>query len=314
MGLAALDATLHLSFGAECQPTQLNRLIDPALRGLCIAADVPPGDNPSVLPVDARPSGFGSVFMPVPYRAQQSPIDFADAREKDLLKECDFPAGYGQNNWPATLPATPDLKEGGTNYVFAGVSPAIGLTIDGEFYHLAQFHFHADPEHLLGDEVFAAELHIVHQTPYPPSKITPQPGQPLPPRFEPEDIRYAVLGIWLVVGDGSKGLNDFLIGLSGKAGGRRRAAEDADGPILVPMEALLPTNPEQFFRYEGSLTTKRDDDNVESVKWLVYRNPLVVSRAVLRAVKRVAYPAKSKQYVNRRFVLTSLPVSGPSGP
>ena len=239
--------------------------------------------------------------MPVPYRSQQSPINFADAE----VRSCDFPPDYAEPCWSTRLIATIDKKDHGTNYRFDNLPETIGLNLNGEFFHLAQLHFHVKGEHLLEGKNFEGELHIVHQIPAPPPTTDPSSGGPPRPSTEPEDVRYAVLGVWLVVGKGSQAMDSFVAEITRGLSAKSRTPEVADRTVDVPMDALLPPNPEEFYRYEGSLTTKHDDDNYESVKWLIYRHPLEVSRAALNGIKKIAHPAKTKQYVNRRFVLTS---------
>ncbi|MBX9580734.1 MAG: carbonic anhydrase family protein [Gemmataceae bacterium] len=68
---------------------------------------------------------------------------------------------------------------------------------------------------------------------------------------------------------------------------------------------LLPENRGVFYSYEGSLTTKADEDNDETVSWVIFREPMWVDRDTLGEFVGLGHQAKKSQELNRWFVFTS---------
>ncbi|KAM5129458.1 carbonic anhydrase 14-like [Mantella aurantiaca] len=137
-------------------------------------------------------------------------------------------------------------------------------------YTAVQLHLHwgseAHPggsEHYVDDQVYPAELHIVH---YNADKFTDINDA----KDKPSGL--AVLGILITTGPrdnpGFANIINFLDRVS-----------YADQSVTIPsfnVEELLPTKLDQYFRYGGSLTTP---PCFQSVTWTVFYNPVQISRS-----------------------------------
>ncbi len=81
--------------------------------------------------------------MKIPYKPQQSPIDLGLANPVAAV----FPHGYVTLRWGGHLVGKPAGKPGHLEFGFEGLDPDIGLHLDGQFFRLLRFHFHAPSEH-----------------------------------------------------------------------------------------------------------------------------------------------------------------------
>jgi len=223
--------------------------------------------------------------QPVSYKAQQSPVDFGRAEPF----HCVFPNDYLTIRWHESLEGHLETTVDGPKYVFNHMPPGNGLYLAGDFYPLDQMHFHAPSEHKLNGAEAEAELHIVHMQPAP----------------NPANDQYVVLGVWVNAGDGKETVNRFFRDLTQRLKAEKQAVAGAKAPVSLNPNDLLPADKEAFWRYEGSLTTKIHEDNPESVRWVFYRQPLLVAREVLDGFLEVGHHAKDLQALNRRFVLAS---------
>jgi carbonic anhydrase len=141
-----------------------------------------------------------------------------------------------------------------------------GLTVRGQRFELAQFHFHAPSEHRAGGRSYEMELHLVHRS---------------------SEGQLAVVGVFLTRGPSSKALDPVFDALP--------------APGNMSKTALLaPFNPADFlparrshFTYEGSLTTP---PCAEGVTWFVLQDPVTVSDDHLaRFAKLIPFNARPIQ-------------------
>ncbi|MGB3561851.1 MAG: carbonic anhydrase family protein [Thermoanaerobaculia bacterium] len=115
----------------------------------------------------------------------------------------------------------------------------MALDLGDEHYELVQFHFHAPSEHTFNGEHAPLEAHFVHKS---------------------AGGRLAVLGALVKEGEHLPLLDPILAALPDKPGDSRHL-EDLD----LEMSQLRPL-PEEYFVYEGSLTTPPCS---EGVLWIV---------------------------------------------
>lgn len=215
--------------------------------------------------------------MTIQYQPQQSPIDLGLATPTAAV----FPPGYLALRWGGHLDGVPVGEQGDIKFVFNKLKPAVGLALGGQFFRLLQFHFHAPSEHKLNRKGWPLELHVLHRN--------PRSGE------------HAVLGIMVDEGRGHPEAHRFFQEFA-----ECYAADAAvSAAISIDPHDLLPENRGDFYRYEGSLTTKADEDNAETVSWVIFREPLRVDRATLRKFIGLGHQAKKLQELHRRFVLTS---------
>jgi carbonic anhydrase len=143
-----------------------------------------------------------------------------------------------------------------------------GITLDGEFYALRQFHFHAPSEHRIDGNAFDMELHFVHQD---------RRGNP------------AVLGLMIAEGACNKTLGKIF-----ENAPREISVEGTSLPeIEIDLAELF--SPGGIYRYEGSLTTP---PCTEGVKWNLVMEPIEMSRPQIDAF-RALYQGNNRPVQNR---------------
>lgn len=171
---------------------------------------------------------------------RQSPVDLTDAQPEDLADiEFDYqPAAVTVANTGHTLEAA------------YGTGSAIG--VDGAWFDLVQFHFHAPSEHTIDGEHAAAELHLVHRD---------------------DDGNLAVIGVLVEKGGPNEGVAPVLEDVPYREGAETEPEARIDADDLLPESHLT-------YRYDGSLTTPPCS---EGVQWLVMREPVTWSAAQLTA-------------------------------
>ncbi len=141
--------------------------------------------------------------------------------------------------------------------------PAGGaLTMGGQTYNLAQFHFHAPSEHTVNGVAFPMELHIVHK----------DAGGNL-----------AVVGVLIQAGDANPAFNAVWAQVP--------AAKGATVALAAPLapETLLPAV-RDYYTYTGSLTTP---PCTEGVRWLLMTQPVTMSTEQIATFTRV-YAANNR--------------------
>ena len=172
----------------------------------------------------------------------QSPIDLVDCE-------------------PAAGPAPEFVYGGGepsievaNGFVTAAYEPGNALTLDGRTYALQSMHAHAASEHRVDGELFAAELHIVHQS---------------------ADGALLVVGVLYELGAPDPVIQGLLDAGAGGSGG---------GPVSALDAATLPPASSAHYRYRGSKTTHPFDGPVE---WVVMRERRTVSQEQVAALQAV---------------------------
>ncbi|XP_036400166.1 carbonic anhydrase 12-like [Megalops cyprinoides] len=146
-------------------------------------------------------------------------------------------------------------------------------------YSAAQLHLHwgspsfpGGSEHTINGKQFAAELHVVHfnSDKYPNISIAVDKSDGL-----------AVLGVLIEVGEFNPGFDPFLKYL--------RGIKYKDQQVQVPafnIRDLLPARLDQYYRYDGSLTTP---PCYPSVLWTVFRTPVTISVGQFQALNSAVY-------------------------
>ena len=171
---------------------------------------------------------------------RQSPVDLTAAEPEDLADvQFDYqPSAVTVANTGHTLEAA------------YGTGSAIG--VDGTWFDLVQFHFHAPSEHTIDGEQAAAEIHLVHRD---------------------DDGNLAVVGVLVEQGEPNAGVAPVLEDPPYREGTETEPEARIDADDLLP-ESLL------TYRYDGSLTTPPCS---EGVQWLVMAEPVTWSAAQLTA-------------------------------
>lgn len=155
------------------------------------------------------------------------------------------------------------------------------VVLEKKKFHLRQFHFHHPSEHAVNGRQKTVELHVVHQN--------------------MDDGTRAVVGIFIEPGAEKAVAPQLMADLKGLLSG----GADGAAPPRVSTNPLdfLPEKPEEYYRYEGSLTTPPYDENVS---WVVLRNPLMLPKALLNdLIVHFRHAARFPQPLHRRFLLAT---------
>ncbi|XP_068169573.1 uncharacterized protein ca12 isoform X2 [Antennarius striatus] len=135
-------------------------------------------------------------------------------------------------------------------------------------YTAAQLHLHwgssgrpVGSEHIINNKQYAAELHVVHfnADKYPTLSAAVDKSDGL-----------AVLGVLIEIGEFNPAYEQFLKYING--------IKYRDQRVQIPgfnIRALLPAQLDEYYRYDGSLTTP---PCYPSVLWTVFNNPVTISR------------------------------------
>uniref|UniRef100_A0A673CTK4 Carbonic anhydrase n=2 Tax=Sphaeramia orbicularis TaxID=375764 RepID=A0A673CTK4_9TELE len=176
-------------------------------------------------------------------------------------------------------------------------------------YTAAQLHFHwgssgrpAGSEHMVNSKQYAAEMHVVHYNSdkYPNISMAVDKSDGL-----------AVLGVLFEVGEFNPAFEQFLKFING--------IKYRDQKVQVPgfnIRALLPARLDEYYRYDGSLTTP---PCYPSVLWTLFRNHLTISRKQFMSLATALYSSHAQdsapvplngnyrkpQLVDNRVVLVS---------
>ncbi|XP_076982853.1 carbonic anhydrase 12 [Tamandua tetradactyla] len=146
-------------------------------------------------------------------------------------------------------------------------------------YSAAQLHLHwgdqSDPrgsEHTVGGKHFAAELHIVHFN----SDLYPDAGT-----ASNKSEGLAVLAVLIEMGSFNPSYGKILSHLE--------EVKYKGQEVNIPgfnIQELLPENPDEYYRYKGSLTTPPCHP---TVIWTVFRKPVQISQDQLLALETALY-------------------------
>lgn len=124
-------------------------------------------------------------------------------------------------------------------------------TINGRYFELTQFHFHAQSEHTINGKNYPLEVHFVHKA---------------------QDGRLAVIAVFFEEGTENKGFQEVLNGVTNQT----------TAPI-PDISDMIPSN-KSYYHYIGSLTTPPLTENVE---WYVLKTPVQVSRNQIETFKKL---------------------------
>lgn len=211
--------------------------------------------------------------MPTPM-PQQSPINLANPTLADFGKN------RLQIHWKKSATGTVSGDTGhGIVVEFAGDERHYAV-LDQKKFHLVQFHFHHPSEHWVDGRQQTMELHVVHQN--------------------IDDGSRAVIGVFIESTDKEAVVPALVPQLKDILGG---SADRTDRTVSHNPLEFLPENTNEYYRYEGSLTTPSFDENVS---WVVLRQPKLLPKAELvELIKLFKHPARLPQGLYRRFLLAN---------
>ncbi|XP_010864130.2 carbonic anhydrase 12 [Esox lucius] len=154
-------------------------------------------------------------------------------------------------------------------------------------YTAAQLHLHwgsshlpSGSEHTINGHQFAAEMHLVHfnSDRYPNISIAADKSDGL-----------AVLGVLIEIGEYNPVVDHFLKYING--------IKYRDQKVQVPafnIRGLLPTRLDEYYRYDGSLTTP---PCYPSVLWTVFKTPVTISLKQFRTLATAMYSSHQQETV-----------------
>lgn len=173
--------------------------------------------------------------------------------------------------------AAPEVIVNNGHTIQDNYAPGSSMTVDGQSYQLAQFHFHAPSEHVIDGKPAAMELHLVHKN---------------------AAGGLAVVGVMIEEGAENSALAAVIDHMP-KTAGEPEAVADT----TVDAAALLPSD-RSYWRYDGSLTTPPCS---EGVKWHVMKSSIQASAAQIAAFKALFPEGNGRplQPMNARSFLTA---------
>lgn len=133
------------------------------------------------------------------------------------------------------------------------------LTLNGDDYHLIQFHFHALSEHTIDGKHFPLEIHLVHQ-----KSVT----------------ELAVVGILVEEGGHNKALDVLSEYLPD-----HRDQEVLSNSALINISDIFPED-QSYYTYGGSLTTPPCSENVT---WFVMKQHIKASKEQLAHFREILH-------------------------
>lgn len=215
---------------------------------------------------------------PRTYWPQQSPIGLSVGGSYRV----DFPSTFFGYDY-ADAPYEGRFVEEGGHYNFELTPPYRGraptITLGGVEAKLVKIHMHTPSEHHVGGRPLDGEIHLIHEI------VRPTEGS-----------THVVLGVFLAkartCSSAMKGfVESWMRGLEG-------------GTVEIDPRCLLPADTDQWYRYEGSLTT---GSYAEVVSWLVFVEPADLDSESLELIEKRANdpPERPPQASSRRFVLRS---------
>ncbi|PAA94412.1 hypothetical protein BOX15_Mlig023444g1 [Macrostomum lignano] len=289
------------SAGSKSWVTMLSLLVAAQLQASLAAGGWDYGKN--------GPNRWAELFPKFCAGDKQSPIDLSTqtALQNSLIRKYVF----HQSSIAAGVKFT--LKNDG-HKIELNWSPELSITMGqtaaDQMYTAAQLHWHwgssdqQGSEHTLDKKSYAAEGHLVFYNSKDYANISMAASRP---------NGLAVLGVFYEVSandnplfkDLEKALaNDTLINMGG-------AAEVAARTDFNMFSTFLPSNQDEFFRYDGSLTTPVC---YESVLWTVYRQAVPISARQLQMLRRLHYSDNSSMVNNFRPPLPLNPGNRPGTP
>ncbi len=164
------------------------------------------------------------------------------------------------------------------------------IQVDGEIYHLINFHFHAPSEHTLNGERQAGEVHFVHKS---------------------DSGKVAVVGAFITHNNkliGRKLNNEKLnkeyeeiLNMFPKLTFPQQEGEGEETELTeaIDVTKLLPLSHSCVYRYPGAKTSGTLDPGV---KWIILTNPIEFSDAQLKKLKLIESTGTKIHPINGRSV------------
>ena len=208
---------------------------------------------------------------------QQSPINLHDPIYAELGDKA------LEIGWDGTVSGRVVKEKDGAKVQFSPGSTQ-SIRLGGNAYVLNAFHFHHPSEHLVEGRPFAMELHLVHL------RVT-------------DGTQIAVISIQIELGDATSHPDvDALLRKVGQIL-KPSSGKSIDPHVQIDPRVFLPERPDEYYRYEGSLTTP---EYTENVSWVVMKNPLRVNQHELgELIAEFEKPARLPEALNRRFLLAT---------
>ncbi|XP_010696307.2 alpha carbonic anhydrase 7 isoform X1 [Beta vulgaris subsp. vulgaris] len=182
----------------------------------------------------------------------QSPIDLLHRRVQVIPKSAEIVKFYNAGN--ATV------RNRGHDIMIEWEGEDSKIQINGTTYILRQCHWHSPSEHTINGSRFAAELHLVHQT--------------------PDNNSIAVIGLLYKLGKP----NRFLTTLMEKLELVPNALDRTNAGEINPGEIKL--RGRKYYRYMGSLTTP---PCTEGVLWTLDRRIATISEGQVAKMREVVH-------------------------
>lgn len=198
---------------------------------------------------------------------EQSPINITQASSTGNNTNPVIKAAY--NEAPLSI-----VNNGHTVQVnYTGKSK---FEVNGKKYALKQVHFHTPSEHKINGKAAPIEVHFVHQD---------------------KQGNLAVVGVFAKQGEENQEIQKIFSNIPSQTG-----QQETHQNISFSPEAIIPTG-SQAFTYNGSLTTPPCS---EKVKWVVYQNPIEVSKQQIKTFKKYFdNNARPTQPINNRQVFSN---------
>jgi len=195
----------------------------------------------------------------------QSPIDIRGAVPADLA-----PIQFDWHSAPL------DIVDNG-HTVQVTYAPGSSISVGGQRYELAQFHFHEPSEERINGKGYAMVAHFVHKN---------------------QEGKLAVVAVLMRKGGAP---NPFVKTLWAHLPKEKEKEETVAG-VSVDPAAFLPTN-RAYYTFTGSLTTPPCS---EGVTWFVLKTPVAISDAqAARFGKLYNHNARPVQARNDRVIQVS---------
>ena len=154
-------------------------------------------------------------------------------------------------------------------------APGSSLTLDKRKYQLLQFHFHQPSEHLVSGKALAMEAHFVHRN------------------MTTGDL--LVLAVLMAQGNINRALDRVWDNIPLQVDRPKKVSD-----LIINAANLLPENTDNYYRYQGSLTTPPCSENVT---WLVLKKTVTISRLQRdRFLKLIGNNARPVQALNNRKI------------
>ena len=171
---------------------------------------------------------------------EQSPIDIQNEKTKKLPAKYLLKLDEDRHTTAKVIDNGHSIK----------ITPEQGgdLYIDGEKFHLLQFHYHGLSENTIDGKHSALEMHMVHQN---------------------KDGKLAVIGVMYKEGKNNPVLDNIL----GNVGETIR---------IDPID-ILPADTQRYYHWKGSLTTPPCSEDVE---WFLMRTPVEASKDQISAMRK----------------------------